>query len=163
MLTSLSAGLQTVSRYLYTVLELLAKLIFVIMVVSVSIAVVGRFVFSKSPSWTEEVGILSLVWLCFLTAAMGIRDGSHMRMTIIEYIFSPKVCNVMHRIAYVVLLVLYMLFIKIGLDAILMMSKSILPSTKLPLSVMYGSVFVSGILGLVMALAKLFDKESFKL
>ena len=162
MLTSFSAGLQTVSRYLYAVLELNAKLIFVIMVVSVSIAVVGRFVFSKSPSWTEEVGILSLVWLCFLTAAMGIRSGSHMRMTIIEYIFSTKVCNVLHRISYGVLVALYVLFIKIGYDAILMMSKSILPATKLPLSVMYSAVFVSGVLGLVMAVAKVFDKESFR-
>lgn len=144
---------------MYFIIEGLSKLIFVVMVLSVSIAVVGRFVFSKSPSWTEEIGILSLVWLCFLTAAMGVRDGSHMRMTIIEYIFSKKVCLVMHKIAYVGLIAIYALFIVTGFEAIQMMSRSILPATKLPMSTMYGSIFISGIFGLIMAIARLTDKE----
>lgn len=159
---SLNTGLQRLSRWLYAVLEFLAKVIFVLMVVSVTIAVIGRFVFKKSPSWTEEIGILSLVWLCFLTAAMGIRDGSHMRMTIIEYLFSARVCLFLHKAAYVLLILLYLLFIAVGYEAIIMMARSVLPATLLPLPVMYGSVFVSGILGLVLALAKLFDTESWK-
>ncbi len=161
-LNTCNAGIQKLSRGIYWIIEGITKLIFIVMVISVSIAVVGRFVFSKSPSWTEEIGILSLVWLCFLTATMGIRDGSHMRMTIIEYIFPKKVTLVMHKIAYVVLIAIHSVFIGVGIEAVLMMSKSVLPATGLPLSTMYSSILISGVFGLIMAVARLTDKECWK-
>jgi len=158
-MNSVNSGIQKISRGIYFAIEVIAKLIFIVMVFSVSIAVVGRLVFSKSPSWTEEIGILSLVWLCFLTAAMGVRDGSHMRMSIIEYVFNEKICLILHKIAYVVLIAIYLVFIVVGFDAVQMMSRSILPATRLPMSTMYGSIFITGILGLIMAIARLTDKE----
>lgn len=140
---------------LYKIIQIVAMLIFITMVFAVSIAVIGRYVFNSAPSWTEEVGVLCLIYLGFFTAALGIRDGRHIRMNIIDYIFPEKFCRVMHFISYVVLLILSIVLIRIGWQAIELSWMAKLPATGMRMSFKYGIVFVAAICNIFMAIARL--------
>ncbi|MDC7249171.1 MAG: TRAP transporter small permease [Sphaerochaetaceae bacterium] len=140
---------------LYKIIQIIAMITFITMVISVSIAVVGRYIFNSAPSWTEEVGILCLIYLGFLTAALGIRDGRHIRMNIIDYIFPQKVCSVMHFCSYIVLLLLSVALVRIGWQSIELSWMAKLPATGLRLSFKYGIVFVAAICNIFMAFARL--------
>ena len=66
-------------------------MIFAVMVFSVSYGVLGRYLpFIRNPRWTQELAILCMVWLCFLGAGYAIKEGLHVRMTIIEFLVPKK-------------------------------------------------------------------------
>lgn len=154
-LESLANNYLKFANILYIIIQIVSMGIFITMVFSVSIAVIGRYVFNSAPSWTEEVGILCLIYLGFFTASLGIRDGRHIRMNIIDYIFPEKVCKIMHFLSYVVLLVLSIVLIRIGLQAIELSWMAKLPATGIRMSFKYGIVFVAAICNIFMAIARL--------
>ena len=76
-------------------------MIFAVMVFSVSYGVLGRYLpFIRNPRWTQELAILCMVWLCFLGAGYAIKEGLHVRMTIIEFLVPKKAAAFLHRLAY---------------------------------------------------------------
>ena len=139
----------------YKCVLFLSKVITIAMVASVSYAVVGRFLLPRTPRWCEEVGILCMVWICFLMASLAIRDGIHIRMTILEYVLPKKVSQALHFLSYVVLLALSAVWIVAGWEVVEMTRIPKMPSTQFPMAVLYGSVLASGVLGVIMSLARL--------
>ena len=57
-------------------LDLIAALLFAAALILVNVQIVCRFVLSISVPWTEEVSRLVFIWLAFLGAALGAREGS---------------------------------------------------------------------------------------
>jgi TRAP-type C4-dicarboxylate transport system permease small subunit len=129
------------------------------MVLSVSIAVFGRFVLQKTPRWTEELGILCLVWLCFLTSAMAIKDGIHIRMTLLDYVLPKRICKVLHCLSYIALLALSIVCMVVGIQAIELTLLTKLPATHLSSAFLYGSVGVAACLSIFMAISRLLKGE----
>lgn len=148
-------GYQKFADIFYQIIQFACKLLFIGMVFSVSYAVFGRFILSNTPKWSEEIGILCMVWICFLTAALAIRDGIHIRMTIIEFLLPKKVCQVLHFLSYIILLALSIIWTIYGGQVIGLTLVAKMPSTQLPMAVLYGSVGVSGAIGIFMALSRL--------
>ena len=61
-----------VSRFMI----LICVLLFSVMVFSVSYGVIGRYIpFIRNPRWTQELAILCMVWLCFVSAGDAIKNG----------------------------------------------------------------------------------------
>lgn len=146
---------QSFSDIIYKIILIACKVLFIGMVFSVTYAVVGRFILRSTPKWCEETGILCMVWICFLSATMAIRDGAHIRMTILEYVFPKKVSQYLHFQSYVVLLILSVIWTIYGKQVIELTLVPKMPSTQLPMAVLFGSVFVSGVLGIIMSLSRL--------
>jgi TRAP-type C4-dicarboxylate transport system permease small subunit len=57
-------------------LDLIAALLFAAALILVNVQIVCRFALSISVPWTEEVSRLVFIWLAFLGAALGAREGS---------------------------------------------------------------------------------------
>jgi TRAP-type C4-dicarboxylate transport system permease small subunit len=57
-------------------LNIIAALLFAAALILVNAQIVCRFILSISVPWTEEVSRLVFVWLAFLGAAVGAREGS---------------------------------------------------------------------------------------
>jgi TRAP-type C4-dicarboxylate transport system permease small subunit len=152
-------GYQKFADGVYILIQWLCKIIIIIMVASVTIAVVGRYVFRFTPKWCEETGILCMVWVCFLSATLAIKDGIHIRMTIFEYFIPQKATKALHCFAYIFLLALHIAWIIAGWQLIEITIVPRMPSTQLPQATLYGSVFVMGIFGVIMSLSRLFKGE----
>lgn len=54
--------------------------IFIAMVAAVFSQVVLRFLFDSSISWAEEFARFAMVWIAFLGASIGMKDGSHTKI-----------------------------------------------------------------------------------
>ena len=84
---------------------------FTVMVFSVAYGVIGRYVpFIRNPRWTQELAILCMVWLCFVSSGYAIKNGLHVRMTILVNLFPAKVRAVITRLTYVLLLAVNVFF-----------------------------------------------------
>ena len=60
------------------------------MVVSMVWQVIGRYVFSKAPGWTEELSRFLMLWLTMLGAAAALRSGSHLSVTSLVDALPPR-------------------------------------------------------------------------
>lgn len=53
-----------------------------VMLACIAIQVVMRYVFGRTPSWSEEVAILMFAWTTLGGLALGIHEGFHVRLTV---------------------------------------------------------------------------------
>jgi len=146
---------QKFTDFVYELALIVCRLFYVVMVVMIFYAVIGRTFLQASPAWANEVGVLAMVWICFLTAALSIRDGTHIRMTLIEYVVPKKVAQILHFLVYVTLLWLSILFVIYGWDTIELTMLARMPALQVPMAVTFSSVFVSGVLGIIMTISRL--------
>ncbi len=130
--------------------------IFCVMVFSVSYGVIGRYIpFIRNPRWTQELAILCMVWICFVSSGYAIKNGWHVRMTVIERLLPENLQRIMQIFAYVLLFVVNIFFIVYGKQLVVMTSRARMSATGWPLSITYLSVIVGGVYGAAMALYRI--------
>jgi TRAP-type C4-dicarboxylate transport system permease small subunit len=54
-----------------------------VMVACVAYQVLMRYVFSRAPSWTEELAVLMFSWAILGALALGVREGFHVGLTML--------------------------------------------------------------------------------
>ncbi|MFM2239239.1 MAG: hypothetical protein RJA69_613 [Pseudomonadota bacterium] len=60
-----------------------------IMLFCIALQVVMRYVFARTPSWSEELAILMFAWCALGGLALGVREGFHVRMDLLLDRLSP--------------------------------------------------------------------------
>ena len=139
-----------------SVMLALCVLIFAVMVFSVSYGVLGRYLtFVKAPRWTQELAILCLVWLCFVSAGYAIKVNKHVRMSIIDGIVPKGAVKYFHIGACVFLLLVNLFFVVYGIKLVSLSSKARMAATGWPLNITYFSVVIGGIYGFFMSLGRI--------
>lgn len=71
----------------------------VAMTAIVSWQVFGRFILNSSPSWSEQAALTLMIWFVTLAAAVGVREGFHIRITAAEDMVKPPVRKAMQVLA----------------------------------------------------------------
>jgi TRAP-type C4-dicarboxylate transport system permease small subunit len=66
--------------------------------------VFGRFVLGESPAWSEQAALVLMVWYITIAAAVGVREGFHIRMTAITDALPQNVQSVLTVTAHLVVL-----------------------------------------------------------
>lgn len=142
------------------VMILLCVLIFAVMVFSVSYGVLGRYIsFIHNPRWTQELAILCMVWICFVAAGYAVKEGLHVRMTILTRLLPKAVARVFNQFASLLLVAINLFWVVYGCELVSMTSRARMPATGWPLSLTYLSVVVGGFYGLAMAIYRLLKGE----
>jgi TRAP-type C4-dicarboxylate transport system permease small subunit len=128
------------------IFEFLSMGMLLTMVIIICYQVVLRYVFNKSPSWSEEIAILLLTWFGILSIPIGVKLHLHIG---IEYVFNqfPKRAQwVISRIIYLLIAGFGVVMVISGTQLVDFMSMSTLPATKLPSSVQYAVIPLSGLM-----------------
>ena len=134
--------------------------IFAVMVFSVSYGVLGRYLtFVKAARWTQELAILCLVWLCFVTAGYAIKEDRHVRMTIINRIVPEKAAKALHAFTYILLVLVNLFFIIYGWKLSVLSAKAKMSATGWPLNLYYISLIFGGVYGFLMSVGRLIKGE----
>ena len=60
-----------------------------IMLFCIALQVIMRYVFARTPSWSEELAILMFAWCALGGLALGVREGFHVRMDLLLDRLSP--------------------------------------------------------------------------
>lgn len=124
-------------------------------VLIISYAVIGRFVLNHSPAWAEEISRVLMVWMSLLSAALAVKDGSHVRMTIFDKLFGKTGLKI-REIIFVAINIIFcgVLFWK-GIELVRQTHGTKLPGSGLPTSLLYGSVCVGGVCMTIMLIYEL--------
>jgi len=142
-------SLITVIRRLFVgiekIFEWASMLMLVAMVFIVCYQVIMRYVFNNSPSWSEEISLILMIWFGILSIPIGVRLHLHIG---IEYLFNhfpPRAQWVVSRLVCIAIAVFGLVMIFSGIELVKFTSMSTLPATKLPSAVKYAVIPLSGL------------------
>lgn len=79
-------------------------LLFTVMVATIFIQIIMRFVFNNSLVWSEELGKFVFVWISWLGISIGERSNEHIKITLITDKLNAKLQKILEIIAYIILL-----------------------------------------------------------
>lgn len=132
------------------VLSLVPRVILVgltaVMLVDMMLGVFFRYVVGRPIPWTEEVGALSLIWLSFIGAAVGVRRGSHFAIHLLAEQSGPTVTAGLRLMVAGLSMLTGGVLLYYGWGLTLANSTSVTPALGLSLAVQYASAAVSGFL-----------------
>lgn len=118
--------------------------------------VVMRYIFKSSLSWSEEVSRYLFVWMVFMGISYGVKQGSHMRIDLLEY-FLPKLKKGLDLLSTIAFLVFTCIMIKPGINVInaIKASGQNSPAAGVSMEIVYTSLLVGFTLVLIRIIQKL--------
>lgn len=139
-----------------SVFETIALTALASMIIVVTLQVMTRKLFNFVFFWSEEVTLLLLVWFAFMGMAIGFREDLHLGMDSLIDALPAPIIKAIDMFIEVCIFGLGLYFIIYGWEFTVLMSESTLPATKLPNSVIYFVMPVTGAMTCVYALLHLF-------
>jgi len=124
-------------------------------VVVVSIVVVGRYVFTRTPGWGEEGALFFMVWFCLISSALAIKEERHLRMSVIEYFLNAKQLRVLDYINHIVMLVFAACMFWEGIKLTQLTALNVMPGLGIRSSWLFASIPVTGVALIIMIVEKL--------
>jgi TRAP-type C4-dicarboxylate transport system permease small subunit len=107
------------------ILDISAALLFAAALVLVNLQIVCRFVLSVSAPWTEEVSRLVFIWLAFVGASIGAREGSLIVIDTLPELIGPPWNAVMGPLVRIVSLAIILFLFAASLPLV----QSVWPTT----------------------------------
>ncbi len=141
--------LKSVNRRAVVAEKLLAgSLVFAVFVV-VLLQVVMRYVFERPNPWTEELSRFGFIWLSMLGAALAVELGSHFVFDQLVGVLRSKLQTAIRLCATAFVAAMAVALIVLGIELVALASGQRSPALNLPISWIYASVPVAGLLMLL--------------
>ena len=144
--------LRKACRALFKALEWFAIICMVVVTIIVFMDVILRYIFKQGFSWTQEVGTLMLVWFSLIGMAIGVLERIHISIEMFTAKLPEKAIQVLECIDHILIAVFGGAMVYYGLLIMNMTKLSTLPATKMPSSVLYVILPLSGLLVLINAI-----------
>ncbi|HCX62926.1 TRAP transporter small permease [Sedimentibacter sp.] len=127
--------------------EKVLSLILWAMVIVMGFQVVARYIFNSSLTWSEELLRYLFIWLAFIGMSYCVKNGSHMRIDIIEQLV-PKTKKVFAIIGDVFFFIFASYMIRPGFSVIKSLKDSgqTSPASGIPMYIIYSILLVGFIL-----------------
>jgi TRAP-type C4-dicarboxylate transport system permease small subunit len=136
----------------------LLALLFVVMVLSIFLQVVLRYVFSAANAWSEELARYTFVWLVLLGSAVAARRNKHMNIEFFINMFPAGVRKAIQLLLYVLIIAFLVILIRYGFDLVAITQKQRSTGLRIPMSWAYLAIPAGGLLMLAYALEDIFNK-----
>ena len=99
----------------YKIVLFVCKILLIADILITTMSVIGRYVsFVPDPAWSEEVVLTCMSYMAVLAAALAIRRGAHIRMTVFDRYLPDGVLLVLDILADVCVLILAFVMIIVG-------------------------------------------------
>ena len=159
--------LVAIYRGVNVVFEWLALALLVAMTLVTTYRVLMRFFFGFTPSWTEELSCILVIWVMLIGLAIGVRERLHLGITLFYERFPRVVRSVLDGVILALQAVLGVYLSVEGLRLTIdqyhttMCVVKIFPFSNrlMPNSIMYVCVPLAGILILMYTAIQIFDKK----
>ncbi|MBX2856402.1 MAG: TRAP transporter small permease [Rhodobacteraceae bacterium] len=76
----------------------------VVIIVCFGWQVFGRYILNATPTWTEQLGLLLIVYISFLSAAVGVREDTHLGVSVLRDVLPPSGRMMMDTLADLVMI-----------------------------------------------------------
>lgn len=109
--------LTVVYDWTYKIVMFICKILLIADILITTLAVAGRYIsFIPAPAWSEQMVLTFMVYMAVLSAALGIRKGSHIRMTALDNKLPKKLTMSLDIVADLAVLALGIIMISTGVD-----------------------------------------------
>lgn len=141
--------------WLDTVFESAAAVLMALLVVTVFISTVSRYVFNASVIWSEEIPILLQVWLTFIGGVIALRRGAHVSVDTFLRMLSARRHPVIR--AVVDWLTLGLLLVLVWMSAILVRARAgeVSPAVGFPMALFMVPLAIGALCMVVIVAARL--------
>ena len=129
---------------IFNLLQTYSKVVLLAVVLIVCAQVVSRKFFNYSIIWSEEVALLLMVWMAFISMAIGVAKDIHIRITLFFKLFPKPLQTVFVWLEHIVSLFVGWELLVNGCRLIKFTLHSTLPTTKWPSFVLYLMIPVGG-------------------
>ena len=133
--------LQGIVRFfnlLHILLVVFAKILLVVMVLTIFANVVLRYGFSSGLQWSEELGLLMAVWFSFIAMVLVVKQNLHIHITLLpENKLPPLVDMILRKINDCVIIFVGFIFLRWGIPLVAFTMRSILPASHVPAGWLY--------------------------
>ena len=129
----------------------------VLLISSLLISIFFRYVIGYALSWPEEVSMLLFAWLVLLTGSLGVREGFHVRLTIVSNQFPSIIGKVLARLITLGITVFGAILVYSGQDLVLRTAGDLSATLRYPIQLLYYPTPVCGALIVMHALSHLFN------
>ncbi len=116
------------------------------LILIVTTQVMTRKLFNFVFFWSEEITLLLLAWFAFMSIAIGFREYIHLGIDSLTNLFPKSFNKVLDKIISATIFAFGFYLIVQGWEFTLLMMDSTLPATKLPSSVTYLAMPVTGVM-----------------
>jgi len=138
--------MEAVSRSLNRLAEWAMVLLLAAMALVTGLAIAGRFLFSYSLFWSDELTRFLLIWISFLGMSVGVRRGAHPGIDSLTRALSPRAARIVLSCAAALSLLFFAVMAAYGGVLVLRTWPQRSPSMGLRMSVPYLAVPVTGLL-----------------
>jgi TRAP-type C4-dicarboxylate transport system permease small subunit len=136
--------LKRIALKIDTLFETCAILALLGVIIVMAVQVVTRKLLNFVFFWSEEAILVCLVWFAFMGIALGFREGVHMGVEALTDRLPARVNKWVDKWIDIMGLLYGLYFVVYGWEFTVLMLESTLPATKLPNSVVYAVMPVSG-------------------
>lgn len=130
------------------------------MVLIVFLQVVTRYFFAYTPSWSEETSLLLMVWFGFMGVSIGVGEKLHLKIEVATKGLPEKVRWYMDKFALLFVVGMGVFMTWQGWKLVQVTSLSTMAGTKLPSSVLYFAIPLSGALVILHAVIQFLGLDS---
>ncbi|HBF36219.1 MAG TPA: hypothetical protein DDW50_02745 [Firmicutes bacterium] len=160
VLTAPKKGDSRVNKFftaLESLLENWCKFLLLVQIVIVAYVVFGRYVLKSTPGWGEASALMAMVWFGLMSASIGLRDDSHIKITFLEKYFSPVLIQWTDRLNLLLIFLFGIFMLVEGFKLTLLTSLNILTGLNIPSSWLYASVPATGLVIMLQTIHKIKD------
>ena len=144
-LNPLLSAITYVFDFTYSILLKYSQFVLLVIVIIVSAQVISRKFLGTSIRWSEEVALFFMVWMAFISMAIGVQKGLHIA---IGYFYSrlPKtIAYVVNKLDLFIIMAFGVFMVYYGVGLVQSTMTSTLPATKWPAGFLYLMIPVSGV------------------
>lgn len=124
----------------------------IIMVIVISWQVFGRFILDSSPSWSEQVALILMIWYILFAAAAGVREGFHIRITVLEDMSSPSLARKIGIAIHIIVAIFGLIMFIFGAQLVWLVQIHVIPALGISRSFAYLPLPVAGFLMTIFAI-----------
>ncbi len=143
--------LRKLCKIIFKALEWFAMICMVALTCIVFADVIMRYIFKQGFAWTQEIATLMLVWFSLIGMGIGVLEKIHINIEMFTAKLPQKALSALESINYLLIAAFGGLMVYFGVTIMNMTKLSTMPATKLPSSVLYVILPLSGILVLLNA------------
>lgn len=150
---------QTLLKIISKLVEIVTCALLTALVLIITWQVFSRYVLGATPSWSEEIAVILVVWFGMLGAGLGVRDGSHLAVEFLVRGMSEGPRMFFYRLSYALIIAFSGLMTVAGFRLVkfVMDHGEINPATGIPVGYTYLALPLSGIFIFMHALKHLAD------
>ncbi|AXS84924.1 TRAP transporter small permease [Marinobacter sp. Arc7-DN-1] len=117
-----------------------------VMIVSLLLGVFFRYVLGDSLAWSDEIASLAFTWTVFLFASALVREGGHVRVTLLVDALPPTISELVERGIMLLILGFGVLMLWTGWNFAEFTSGQVSPAVRYPVWIRNAAVPTSGLL-----------------